>query len=160
MISRFLIMCALASVALAADDVQRMKPYQVSGRFVELYVTWEEDSGRIEEARVIWVAPGSREAQLGLRRGDVLVAINGAPIAGRPVKILSDFAKADLTFEGRRGLFRKKWSLTLNAHPLKDNEPNKTPEPTSGHFPGTAGVPPANSDCEPEARGPSFLTHL
>ena len=43
--------------------------------------------------------------------------------------LLSDFSKANLTFEGRRGLLRKKWSLTLNADPLKDNEPNAAPEP-------------------------------
>ena len=129
---RVLLLCGLSCVAFAADDVVRMKPYQVSGRFLELTVTCEENTDRIEEARVIWVAPGSAEEKRGIRRGDRLVAINGAPIVGKNVAVLSNFSVAALTFEGRRGLFRKKSSITIEGQPLKDEEPNQSPE-RNGH---------------------------
>jgi len=105
----------------------------------------------IAQILVTWIAPDSAAEKAGLRVGDRLIAINGAPVAGkRRNQVVTDSGRVairgtDVTFTGRRGIFRTKWSLIANidAHGTmkaigKNEGSNQPQEPTAA---GTRGSP-------------------
>jgi len=114
-----------------------MEAFRVGPNDLYMHVAWNVETQTIVEMRVIGVMPGSGAEKRGIRKGDRIVAIDGLSIVS--LKGSDVFSRdgmfvphEELTFEGKRGIFGKKWSLTVKLQPQKEKEPNKAPEPTPG----------------------------
>jgi hypothetical protein len=70
----------------AKDEIVRMAPFKVresNGAF-ELEVKVDPKTQYVQEIRVSWLSDMAKKARL--ERGDILVAIDDQPVAGRPVE--------------------------------------------------------------------------
>ena len=94
------------------------------------------------------VIPGSTAAAAGFKAGDILLALNGAKIAGAVAfiqAIASRKAGAELTIELRRGEDLRKEKVTLKGRPFEKSDAY---EIIYGRWPA------APADCERSSPGP------
>src|SRR5476651_1906878 len=69
--------------AFAADDAIELKPFRASVSYVYFHIECAPDTDQIAEIKVAWVAPESTAEKAGLREGDRLTAVDGAPVVGK-----------------------------------------------------------------------------
>ena len=114
------------------SDIVKLPPFRFIDFFDVNYVL-KDGTQNIRYARVGWVGPIL--AKLGVRTGDFLTGIDGKPVYLMPAdKFLASLnlsPKAGegrtLVFDGKRGLFHKKWHLEATYTQEKDNIPNQAP---------------------------------
>jgi hypothetical protein len=124
---------AVCLATFAAEDVVELKEVHASLSYIYLYVGCVANTDRIALIRVTWIAPGSTAEKAGLRVGDRLTTINGVPVVGRErYEVMTKTGSVavrgtEVTFAGRRGLFRTNWSLiaTIDAKGTMEPVPNK-----------------------------------
>ena len=110
-----------------------MEPFRVQPSDIYFTINYVVATDAVTEVRVTGVARGSTAEKIGIRKGDRLATINGVDVAGKRRRNLlgSDGrirAVGKLTFEGTRGLFGQRWSVTVESSSLREkNEPNKSP---------------------------------
>ncbi|MES2695758.1 MAG: PDZ domain-containing protein [Verrucomicrobiota bacterium] len=122
--------CALA---WAGEEPTMMAPFRVKPSDLLFDIRYLERSDAITEVRVKHVVPGSTAEKAGIQKGDLLVAIRGQQLEGkrRSAIIGPDGrfkASGALTFERKGGLFRKPWSLTVEAEALRGQKTEKKVE--------------------------------
>jgi hypothetical protein len=131
----FMAICALA---VATEPPVAMAPFRVRPGDLLFKIGYTIETDAVTEIRVSDVVRGSPAEKVGIRKGDQLTSIRGVPVVGRTRRSLLGrdgriAAYGLLTFEGRRGLFRKHWSLTVeSASLLESKDPNKAPETAPG----------------------------
>lgn len=126
----------MVSLARGADPVVELAPVQVQpSQMYYRIVTNAHDE--IEKLVVISVEKGSQAERLGIQKGDLVTAENGMPIAGRKKSAIVApeqkliVLRGLVTFEGVRGFFHTKWSLTIDAKVLR----KKNAGPDAGQTP-------------------------
>jgi S1-C subfamily serine protease len=97
----------------------------------------------VTEVRVTGVVVGSAAEKIGIRKGDRLTEINGIPVEGRRRSSMIGkdgrlAAVGKLTFEGKRGLFGKDWTVTVDSGALR---PKKGLDKTAESATAAAGSP-------------------
>lgn len=116
-----------AAAKESADTPIMMEKFQVRPSDLVFSVHYTILTDAITELRVLEVVRGSTAEKLGIRKGDRLTAINGVAVAGRRRRAL---VSADgrlsiagaLTFEGKRGLLQREWTLTVATGTLRARE--------------------------------------
>src|SRR4051812_23096688 len=131
-----LLLIAACTHSIAAEPPPlRMPAARVSAANISLDAHIVENDA-FDEITVTAVRPGSAAAEVGIRVGDRIVADGRGPLVGRKIGTVhgpDGFTfHGKVTFEGHRGLLRKKWSATVEVETLvKKKKPNKALEPTT-----------------------------
>jgi hypothetical protein len=131
-----LLLITACTHSIAAEPPPLMMPaVRVSAADISLDADVVKNDA-IDKITVIAVRPGSTAAEVGIRVGDRIVADDGGPLVGRKIGTIhgpDGFTfHGKVTFEGHRGLLRKKWSATVEVETLvKKKKPNQAPEPTA-----------------------------
>jgi membrane-associated protease RseP (regulator of RpoE activity) len=140
----FLFLLTRCFTTCASEQAVIMEPFHVRPSDLSFYIGYVIKTDAVTEVRVVDVARGSAAERVGIREGDLLISINGIPLVGKKRRSLLGrdgriVAIGQLKFEGHRGLFRKPWSITVEALSLRDkDEPIPTPQPAS---PSRGGSP-------------------
>ena len=118
----FMLFVMAAWRVFAADEPIQMRPVRAATSDLSFSIEWDMDTEAISEIRVDRVTRGSEVERVGVRLGDRLVSIDGVPVVtskrGAIISRLGGMTgKERLTFSGHRGLFRKKWTITLRLSP-------------------------------------------
>lgn len=132
---RLVLFLSLCPSAIAAEPVVTMSAVRVSPSDVSIRVHLGEGE-TIDEILVTAIRPTSSADQLGIRAGDHLLADSDGPVAGRKLNTIQGPEgfrfKGQVTFEGHRGLLRKKWSITVQMESLvKKKKTNQAPAATA-----------------------------
>lgn len=114
----FLWMACAAAWAGEAPVV--MAPFHVKPSDLLFSIGYIKATDAIMEVRVTHVVPGSAAEKAGIQKGDLLVAMRGQQLEGKLRSALVGptgriRVSGQLVFEGKRGLFRKAWSITVDA---------------------------------------------
>lgn len=128
------------AVAWAAEEPVVMAPFRVKPSDLLFSIGYIEKTDAIMEVRVTHVVPGSASEKAGIQKGDLLVAMRGQELEGKRRSALVGptgriRVSGQLVFKGKRGLFRKPWSLTVEAEALwdrKDEKKERAPAPGGG----------------------------
>lgn len=123
------------AVAWAAEEPVVMAPFRVKPSDLLFSIGYIAKTDAIMEVRVTHVVPGSAAEKAGIQKGDLLVAMRGQKLEGKrrsalvgPTGLIR--VSGQLVFQGKRGLFRKPWSLTVDAGELRNQKTTeKKPEP-------------------------------
>lgn len=113
-----------------------MAPFRVKPSDLRFSVGYIKATDAIMEVRVTGVVPGSAAEKAGIQKGDLLVAMRGQQLEGKLRSALVGSngvirVSGQLVFQGKRGLFRKPWTLTVDAGELLNQKPYQTkPDPT------------------------------
>ena len=124
------------AMAIGSEPVI-MEPFRVRPTDLYFNIRFIVETDAVTEIRVAGVAPGSNAEKIGIRKGDLLTSIIGINVVGKRRRSLvgkDDRIRAlgKLTFEGRRGLFGKRWSVTVESQALRDpNEAGGAASPAS-----------------------------
>lgn len=118
------------AVAWASEAPVVMAPFRVKPSDLFFSIGYLEKTDAIMEVRVTHVVPGSAAEKAGIQKGDLLVAMRGQQLEGKlrsalvgPTGLVR--VSGQLVFEGKRGLFRKPWSLTVDAGTLIEQKGEK-----------------------------------
>jgi len=134
-VRRYFLFGLVTAVIVAADEPVRMSAIRVSPSDLYFKVGYLAATDEVMEIRVTAVARGSAAEKAGIREGDLLSAIRGVPVVGmkRGSLYTSDgriSVSGKVTFTGQLGIFRRPWSIIVEATSLRE-KPNKAPEPTT-----------------------------
>jgi hypothetical protein len=147
-LSFFVAIAFIRASGAAADATGKMAPFRVVAGQVEFAIACVGNTDTIKEIKVAGVTGGSSFEKIGLRVGDELAAIDGQPVAGKPLSAFFTPTGGitqeafQFTFRGRRGLFRKKWEYTGTVRTDRPKTPKAPPPPL---ILTTPAAPPAPS---------------
>ncbi len=136
-VRHFILTALIATAAFAADEPVQMRAIQIRPSDIYFKVGYVSAMDEVMEVRVTSVVRGSPAEKVGIREGDFLVSIKGAPVVGMKRSTLYGrdggiSISGEITFKGQRGFFRKPWSITVEATSLRDEKSTKkATEPTT-----------------------------
>lgn len=120
----------VCAISWAEDAPVVMAPFRVKPSDLLFSIGYLEKTDAIMEVRVTHVVAGSAAEKAGIQKGDLLVSMRGQQLEGKLRSALVGptgriRVSGQLVFEGKRGLFRKPWSLTVDAGVLVERKDEK-----------------------------------